>query len=75
MTVDSVEELIVAGVVGGRVEEGGTLAAVAVKVYVMQEQALLTALISPSQLLKLVGIAEGAVVVPERNPKQKPGAS
>ena len=48
---------------------------VAVKVYVMQEHAELTAVISPAQLPKSVGMAEGAVVVPERNSGQKDFAS
>jgi len=39
----------------------------------MHEQAELTALISPPQLLKSVGMAEGAVVVPERKSTQNSG--
>lgn len=42
---------------------------------VMQEHAELTAAISLSQLLKSVGIADGAVVVPERNSTQNVSAS
>jgi hypothetical protein len=48
---------------------------VAVKEYVMQEHAELTAATSLLQLLKSVGIADGAVVVPERNLGQNVSAS
>jgi hypothetical protein len=41
----------------------------------MHEQAELTALTLPSQLLKLVGMADAAVVVPARNSGQKATAS
>jgi len=41
----------------------------------MQEQAELTAATSPPQLPKSVGMAEAAVVVPERNSGQKDSAS
>lgn len=54
---------------------GPELEDVAVMLYVMQEQAELTAETSPPQLLKSVGIADAAVVVPERNSGQKDSAS
>jgi hypothetical protein len=47
----------------------------AVKEKVMQEHAELTAETSPLQLLKSVGIADGAVVVPERYSTQNVSAS
>ena len=46
-----------------------------VRVYAMQEQAELTAVISPAQLLKSVGIAAAAVVVPEMKSRQNGPAS
>lgn len=46
-----------------------------VRVYAMQEHAELTAAISPAQLLKSVGIAAAAVVVPEMKPRQNGPAS
>jgi len=74
------EDEVVAGlevtVVGGAVVEVVTGAAVLVvsgapevwvAVYVMHEQAELTALTSPAQFAKSVGMAEAAVVVPARN--------
>lgn len=48
---------------------------VAVIVYVMQEQAELTAATLPAQFAKSVGMADGAVVVPERNSGQNDSAS
>lgn len=41
----------------------------------MHEQAELTAFTSPAQFSKFVGMAAGAVVVPERNSGQKTLAS
>ena len=54
---------------------GPELEDVAVIVYVIHEQAELTAETSPPQFSKSVGIADGAVVVPDKNSGQKASAS
>lgn len=62
-------------VTGGVVELADDAELVAVKVYVIQLHAELTAVMSPAQLPKSVGIADAAVVVPESHSKQNGPAS
>lgn len=57
------------------VEVGDELVDVVLNEYVMQEHAELTAATLLSQLLKFVGIADGAVVVPARYSTQNVSAS